>query len=248
MEAAVGDRALVHPAAEHRADRAPELILDVLRERLAEFVEDDLLEAVDHGAPVGGGEVGVVLDADVALGVVQHVLEQVAFDAQHDVGIHLDEAAVAVVGEAFVVRALRETEHGGVVEAEIEDGVHHSRHRGARTRAHRDQKRVLRIAEAHAERRLDVRERRLHRGVEAIGIGVAVAIIIGADLGRDRETGRHRHADPAHLRQVRALTPQQVAHCRASLGLPIPEGVYPLRHGRVPRRVAQARVFPSRGD
>src|SRR5579872_7429308 len=37
MEAAVGDRALIHPRAEHRADRAPKLLLRILRERLAEL-------------------------------------------------------------------------------------------------------------------------------------------------------------------------------------------------------------------
>ncbi len=35
VQAAIGDGARVHPAAEHRADRAPELLLRVLRERLA---------------------------------------------------------------------------------------------------------------------------------------------------------------------------------------------------------------------
>ncbi len=47
-----------------------------------------------------GIEIGVQLDALVVLLVVQDFLEQGMLDAQHDVGIHLDEAAIAVIGEA----------------------------------------------------------------------------------------------------------------------------------------------------
>ena len=52
-------------------------------------------------------------------------------DAQHDVGIHLDEAAIAVIGEAAVPARLRQTFDGLIVEAEIEHRVHHARHRRA---------------------------------------------------------------------------------------------------------------------
>ena len=43
MQAAVGDGALVHPRAEHRADRAPELLARLLWERLAGALLDNLL-------------------------------------------------------------------------------------------------------------------------------------------------------------------------------------------------------------
>ena len=43
MQAAIGDGALVHPRVEHRADRAPELLARLLRERLAGALLDDLL-------------------------------------------------------------------------------------------------------------------------------------------------------------------------------------------------------------
>ena len=43
---------VVHPAGEHRADGAPELVLGVLRERLAEFALDGGLVVADHLDPV----------------------------------------------------------------------------------------------------------------------------------------------------------------------------------------------------
>ena len=100
----------------------------------------------------------------------------VVVHAEHDVAVHLDEAAVAVIGEARVAGWPRQPLDRAVVEAEIEDGVHHARHRDARARAHRDQQRLLRVAEARAERLLD----RLPAPpatwlFSSVGIGLAVA-------------------------------------------------------------------------
>jgi len=67
VQAAVGDGALVHPRAEHRADGAPQLLARLLRERLAGALLDDLLVLAHHPAPVVGLEVGVHGDAEILL-------------------------------------------------------------------------------------------------------------------------------------------------------------------------------------
>ncbi len=108
MQAAIGDGALVHPGAEHRADRAPQLLLRVLRERLAVLLLDPLLVAGDELDPVVGGEIGVERVAVPVLVVVENFLEVVVVDAEHHVGIHRDEAAVGIVGEAPVAGFLRQ--------------------------------------------------------------------------------------------------------------------------------------------
>ena len=69
---------------------------------------------------------------------------------RHDVAEHLHEAAVGVPGEALVAGRLREPLDRVVVQAEVEDGVHHARHRLAGAGAHRHEQRVLRVAEALA--------------------------------------------------------------------------------------------------
>ena len=102
VQAAIGDGARVHPRAEHRADRAPELGARVLRERLALLLAHALLVARDHVDPVVGGQFGVERVARARLVVLQNVLEVVMLDVEHDVGIHLDEAAVGIIGEAPV--------------------------------------------------------------------------------------------------------------------------------------------------
>ncbi len=60
VQAAVGVGARVHPGAEHRADRAPELLRGRLRERAAGVVCDQVLVGLDHLPPAGGAELGVL--------------------------------------------------------------------------------------------------------------------------------------------------------------------------------------------
>ena len=161
VEAAVGDRALVHPGGEDRADRAPQLLARVLRKRLAGLAIDDLLVFADHVAPVVGRHVGV---ERIALGVLvelERVLEIMMIDVEHDVRIHLDEAAIGIEGEALVAGALRQRADGGVVEAEVQHRIHHAGHGGACARAYGNEQRIGLTAEFPAGQDADVSERRI---------------------------------------------------------------------------------------
>jgi hypothetical protein len=48
VQLAIFDRAGIHPGREHGADRAPELLVRILREVLAEFAFDDVLVLADQ--------------------------------------------------------------------------------------------------------------------------------------------------------------------------------------------------------
>ncbi len=132
VEAPIGDGALVHPGREHRADRAPQLVARSLRERLAGLLDHPRFVIVDDCAPVFGVEVGVERVALAVLVLLEDVLEIVNIDVEHDVGVHLNEAAIGIVGETRVVRRFRQSFDRGVVQPKVEDGVHHAGHRGAR--------------------------------------------------------------------------------------------------------------------
>ena len=148
VQAAIGDwrAAFIHEP--NTAPMAPQSCsCGSCGKSLAELVLDALLVAHDQLGPVVGGEFGVERVALPLLVVVEHFLEMLVADAEHDVGIHGDEAPIAVIGEAPVAGFLRQRLDGLVVEAEIEHGVHHARHRGARAGAHRDEQRVGLVAE-----------------------------------------------------------------------------------------------------
>ena len=71
-------------------------------------------------------------------------------EAEDHVAVHLHEAAIAVPGEALVAGLLDEAAQGRLVEADVEDGVHHAGHADAGAGAAGDQERVLGVAELGA--------------------------------------------------------------------------------------------------
>ena len=147
MQAPIGDGTRVLPRAEHGGDRAPELVVEVLRERLAELALDESLVATDDRHPILRRKLSVVFESLEIFEVLEDLLEQLVVDAEHHIGIHLDEAAIGVVGKSSIARSAREPFDGLVVEAEIEHGVHHAGHRGAAARTDRHEQRILDIAE-----------------------------------------------------------------------------------------------------
>ena len=126
--------------------------------------------------------------------------------AQHHVAVHLHEAAVAVPRKTLVVGRGGERKDGFVVEAEVEDRVHHPGHRVARSGTDGDEQRhVFVVAELAAHDPLHVLDAGFNLRLEDGRIGAGVVVEIGADLGGDREPGRHGKTDAGHFRQVGAL-------------------------------------------
>ncbi len=231
VQAPIGDGALVHPGPEHGADRAPQLLMRVLRERRSVLLLEPLLVAADQIDPVIGREIGVERVAIPVLVVVEDLLEVIVTEAEHDVGIHRDEAAIGIVRETLVAGVLRQRLDRRVVEAEIEHGVHHPRHGRARPRAHRHQQRIVAVAEGLAGDAADLGERGADLFLQVLGVGVAVLVIVRADRGRDGEAGRHRQAEIGHLGKARALASEEVAHVGAAFGLAVAEAEDPFRFG-----------------
>ena len=113
VELAVDDRALVVPRAEHRADRAPELLLRIGRERAA----------CNASSPAALNSATSSLRCSVVSSVSSLTPSSCFFfsmtsskgsasfgrlglEPHHDVAVHLHEAAVAVPGEALVAGRL----------------------------------------------------------------------------------------------------------------------------------------------
>ena len=198
-------------------ERRVGLAVDVLGE--------DGLELVDELLQVLGGQIGVGGDAAVVLHGDDGVLEQIAVEAHHDVGEHLDEAAVGVPSEARVVGLLDEAVDGLVVKAEVQHGVHHAGHGEGGAGANGHEQRILGVTEALAHALLQVGAV-LGDGVErAFRPNVAGVGVLHAGLARDGESGRHRQPDVGHLGEVRALAAEHPFHLGVALGHIVPVGV-----------------------
>ena len=129
----------------------------------------------------------------------QQVLEFRMVDAEHDVAVHLDKAPVAVIGKTRIAAGRCQTFHTLVVETEVQHRIHHARHGNTRAGAHRNQKRVRPVAKRSTHSLLDMRHARRDRGLEIIRIALAVLVVMGADLRRDRKPRRNRQTDARHL-------------------------------------------------
>ena len=209
LHAPVDEGALAVPGAEHRLDGEPQLGRGVLRELDARLGQHDGLEPVGQPLEVVGRELRVGVDPALLAELLERVLELRAVDVEDDLGEHLHEAAVRVVREARVVGLLGQAPDRHVVEPEVEDRVHHPRHRERRSRSHRHQQRVGGVAELLAHLRLERGERGGDLVHEA-GRDLVVGGHVGpARVGADRESGRNGETELGHLGEVGALAPQQ---------------------------------------
>ena len=202
----------VIPAAEDGLDSLDQLIAGILREGTAFVLLVDLLEGADQFLQVISSQVHVVLDALGFLHLVDLDLEQALRDHHNDVGEHLHEAAVAVVSEAGVAGLFSQTLNSLVVQAQVQDGVHHAGHGLTCAGTDGDQQGVLVIAELLAGDLFQTLEVLKDISSDLVIDLTAVCIILGAGVGGDGETLRHRHTGCGHFCQTSTLAAQSILH------------------------------------
>ena len=179
--------------------------MHVLREAFAKLLANDGLVLRDQRLPVFAFHLGIVVEALVFLGDFQGFLEQAMIEAEDDVGIHLDEPAIAVPGEARIARGGGKPFHRFVVQAQVEDGVHHPRHGNARAGTDRYQQRIGCIAKLLLGRFLYVLQGLGDCCLQLIRKITAFLQVADAFVCRDCEAGGHGQADGGHFRQIGAL-------------------------------------------
>ena len=139
-------------------------------------------------------------------------LEQALRDHHDDVGEHLHETAIAVVCKAGVIGLLGQALNSLVVQAQVQDGVHHAGHGLTRAGTDGDQQGVCVIAELLAGDLLQALDVLEDIRSDLIVDLTAVCIILGAGLRGNGEALRHRHTGGSHLCQTGALAAQNVLH------------------------------------
>ena len=227
---AVVDGAGVEPGAEHGVARALELGHGILREGFAGLLLDQLLVAHDDLLQVFRGQLGIELRLGLLLLAVEYLVEIVLGDLQHHVAVHLDEAAVAIVGEARIVALGFQRLDGLVVEAEVEDGVHHARHGELGAGAHAHQQRVLDVAQLLSHALFEDLERFQHLRVDLRRNSVVVLEVDVADFGGNGEAGGHRQLGPAHFGEPGAFAAERIFHFSITVGGSVAERIDNLLH------------------
>ena len=225
LAVAVVHRALAEPRPEDGLDREVELLVRVRREVAAGGLADDRAVLAGDLAQVLGAEVGVLRDPAGGLLRVERVVEFLAGHIHHDAPEHLDEPPVGVPAETLVAGQRDEALQRVLVQAEIEDRVHHPRHRELRAGADAHEERVRCVAEALAGLPFDLLDGLEDVIPEPVGELLAVREEVVARFGRDREAGWDGQPGVGHLGQPGALAAEQVAHRRIALGATSAPGV-----------------------
>ena len=102
--------------------------MDVLREVLSRVLRDNCLVQHNQRLQLISRERRVGRRPTFMLGLFQGSFEQAVVNSQNDVGIHLNETAIAVPRKPRVATASGQPIHRQIVEAKIKDGIHHARH------------------------------------------------------------------------------------------------------------------------
>ena len=168
-------------------------------DRGTQVVRDPLAPSVRPGAiAVPGAEHGLDRRAQLNPRVLRDRV-----DADY-VLEHLDEPLVAVACEGGITGGRGKSLDGGGREAEVEDGVHHPRHRNRGAGAHAHEKWIGRVAEAATDDGLDPAHVLADLIVEALRPAAGEVRVTG---GRgDHETRRHWQAQLGrHHREVGRL-------------------------------------------
>ena len=199
--------AFVVPTAEDGRDRFAKLNVRIGREIFPEGLLVIGLVLDDEVLELFGRDLGVELIAVLLLDFVEHPVHVSTGMALGDVREHEDEAAVAVIGKALIAAGLGEFLDGRVVETEVEDRVHHARHRDAGARANGDEERNASSApEALVIDFLDLVNVIHDVFPHEIGDLLPAFVVEGAGFGRNGETSRDVDAGRRHFGEAIAFS------------------------------------------
>ncbi len=137
--AAIIHGAFAHPGFEDSLGSQFKLLVHILREILANVFFVFHLENTDQGFPIFGGHFRVELVALLFLVFPHGMFEHLVIQAEDGGAEHFDQAAVRVPGKAGIVRQPGEAFHHFIVQADVQDGVHHARHGEFCARTARDE-------------------------------------------------------------------------------------------------------------
>ena len=133
--------------------------MDVLRKLLAGFAAHEVHCLGNDLTPIFGSELQIGCDTALPSRRGDDRIEFVLADTEYDACEHGDETPVSVPRKARVAGQLRKSRDGGIVEPEVEDRVHHARHRNASAAADGDEQRISPVAEALARAAFQIAQR-----------------------------------------------------------------------------------------
>mmetsp|Transcript_40600 Transcript_40600/g.79488 ORF Transcript_40600/g.79488 Transcript_40600/m.79488 type:complete len:620 (-) Transcript_40600:61-1920(-) len=210
IDATVRHRTGRVPRGKDGVDSPHELVLGLGGEGFA-FLLVHVLVRRDELLEVCGRQLVVVVHTLLLLELLESLLKKRVMHAHDHVAVHVQQPAVAVVGETLVGDLGKALNHF-VVEAKIEHCVHHAGHRHGGARAHRHEEGRGGVAHLHFHVSFDLFEGGRDLLPRPRGELVAASDVLGAHLGGDGEARGHGEAELGHFGKVGALAAEEGLH------------------------------------
>ena len=205
----------VVPATEYSLDCELQLFNRIRREVCTQLVLILSLELFSQCLQVRSSQFYVELYALFSLHLVDQLFKVLLTNFHNNVREHLNETSVGVIYETLESRIRVASDHSSnyfVVQTQVQDGVHHTRHRSTCTGTNRNQQRILQIAEFLAVDLFHLCNA-VHDLCHDVVIDfTAILIVLCARFCCDGEALRNRQTDVGHFSQVCTLTTQELSH------------------------------------
>ena len=222
----------VHPGVEYSTNGTPQLLVGTSREVFSGLFFHRSLELLHEFLKVFHLKLVIQLHAFSMFHLFYNSLERVyiflvhRFHAQHHVAIHLHETTVRVPCKACIARLARQAFHHFVIQAKIQDSVHHARHGSARTRTYGNQQRILHITEFGTHQCFHMGNGLFNFILQQSNDFILPHFIIfRTNFCRYCKARRNRNPYKVHFCKVGTFPTQKVSHIGLSFCLAVTKGI-----------------------
>ena len=228
----IQDGAFVHPGVEYGTNGTPQLLVGTSREVFSGLFFHRSLELLHEFLKVFHLKLVIQLHAFSMFHIFYNSLERVyiflvhRLHTQHHVAIHLHETTVRVPCKACIARLTRQAFHHFVIQAKIQDSVHHARHGSACTRTNGNQQRILHITEFGTHQRLHMGNGLFNFILQQSNDFILPHFIIfRTNFCRYCKARRNRNPYKVHFCKVGTFPTQKVSHIGLSFCLAVTKGI-----------------------
>ena len=228
----IQDGAFVHPGVEYGTNGTPQLLVGTSREVFSGLFFHRSLELLHEFLKVFHLKLVIQLHAFSMFHIFYNSLERVyiflvhRLHTQHHVAIHLHETTVRVPCKACIARLARQAFHHFVIQAKIQDSVHHARHGSACTRTNGNQQRILHITEFGTHQRLHMGNGLFNFVLQQSNDFILPHFIIfRTNFCRYCKARRNRNPYKVHFCKVGTFPTQKVSHIGLSFCLAVTKGI-----------------------
>ena len=204
----------VVPGTEYSLDCSHQLFLRIIREICADLLFIFCLELISQLLQVFCCQLYVLLNALLLLHSVNQLFEVLLSYFHYNVRVHLNKSPIAVPCPAGIAGFLCDCVYYGLVQTQVQNGVHHTRHGCTSAGTNGYQQRILRVTELLAGDLFHLADVLVDLSHDLIVDFLSVLVVLGAGLCCDSKALRYGESQTCHLCQICSLSTQKITHLR----------------------------------